>query len=108
MASSDMSWMTSAFDKSIKSSLKKSADELAKMPDFIKYAKEYAFFRIRITYLKSIDSEKYEAQKKSLKDYYLSKFDKYQKNKFIDIAMVEYDRLKNDPTSEYEKQLQNY
>jgi hypothetical protein len=68
---------------------------------FIKLANEYAFFRIRIYGLKAKNKEEYEQQKENLKKSYFSKIKKNEISTFNKIASEEYEKLKNDPNSEY-------
>ena len=67
---------------------------------FVKFAKEYAFYRIRIEYLKDTNLEEYSKNKEMLKAGYLPE-DELSRKVFIKIATEEFERLKNDPTSEY-------
>ena len=67
---------------------------------FVKFAKEYAFFRIRIEYLRNSNRKEYDKQKEMLKAGYLPE-DELSHKAFMKIATEEFERLKNDPTSEY-------
>ena len=80
---------------------KQSIKSLLEDHEFVAEAKEYAFLRIRISYLKDTEPEKYSENTKILKEGYLPK-DKIILKVFLKIAREEYERLKADPTSEYE------
>jgi len=74
--------------------------ELLENENFVSSAKKYAFFRIRIEYLKDTNRLDYDEKKEMLKAGYLPK-DELSRKVFIKIATEEFERLKNDPTSEY-------
>ena len=99
-SSSELSSLGKTCLKSILSSVNSNT---VSTPEFEELAKEYAFFRIRINYLKKSKPIEFEFHKNGFKEMYLGKLNTFQKKHFIDIATKEYERLKNDPNSEYEE-----